>query len=77
MGNGGDGRLGRRAFLGGAAAAGFTAITAPARARPTLWSDPATWGGNAPGRDDIVRIDRPVVLDRDVVVGGVVVGPEG
>ena len=77
MGNGGDGRLGRRAFLGGAAAAGFTAITAPARARPTLWSDPATWGGNAPGRDDIVRIDRPVVLDRDVVVGGVVVDPGG
>jgi hypothetical protein len=77
MSNGADRRLGRRAFLEGAAAAGVVAIAAPASARPMLWSDPATWGGKPPGRDDIVRIDRTVVLDKDSVVRGVVVRPGG
>ena len=72
-----DKRRGRRAFLEGAAVAGLTAFAAPAIAAPARWSDPATWGGKPPGRNDIVRIDRSVVLDRNVDVGGLIVNPGG
>jgi hypothetical protein len=78
MGDGADKRLGRRAFIESAAVTGFAALAAPAiAARPNLWSDRATWGGKLPGRNDIVRIDRTVVLDRNVEVGGVIVRPGG
>jgi hypothetical protein len=44
---------------------------------PALWSDPATWGGELPGPDDIAVIDRPVILDIDTQVGGVQIEPTG
>jgi hypothetical protein len=41
------------------------------------WSDPATWGGKVPGAGDRASITRPVLLDVDATVAGVLVDPAG
>jgi hypothetical protein len=41
------------------------------------WTDPATWGGVVPTETSWVSIDRPVLLDADVVVRGVAIQPGG
>ena len=81
-------RLVRREFItlagmGGLAVAGVAHSPAwswPA-AEATLpaarWSNPATWGGRVPTRGDIVRIDKPVLLDVNAEVAGVRIGVRG
>jgi hypothetical protein len=41
------------------------------------WSDPQTWGGQLPSEDDVVHVRRPVLLDVDVVVGGIQIEEAG
>ena len=41
------------------------------------WSNPATWGGRVPTRGDVVRIDKPVLLDVNAEVAGVRIGVRG
>ncbi len=43
-----------------------------------LWSDPATWGGEIPGPDDIVMIEagRRIRLDVDAAVAGIMIHGE-
>lgn len=81
-------RLGRRAFLKGAAAAlGAALLPRLASGRPgrppissgslASWSDVSTWNGAAPGPRDFVRVSRPILIDRSVQVAGVVIEPGG
>jgi hypothetical protein len=46
-------------------------------ATPARWSDPKTWGGRVPGRGDVAKITKPVLLDVDARVAGVVIGRNG
>lgn len=41
------------------------------------WSDPTTWEGRVPGRDEVAIVSRPVLLDVDARVAGVVIEPGG
>jgi hypothetical protein len=76
-------RIRRRRFLELAAATGTAVFAARALspigwARTTArWSDPRTWDGHVPGRRDVAVIDRPVLLDMNARVGGVVIRPGG
>jgi hypothetical protein len=48
--------------------------------RPTnlaRWSDPATWGGKVPGAGDRATVTRPVLLDVDARVKGVLIQAGG
>ena len=56
---------------------GLTQAATSSRAPARRWSDPATWGGSIPGRNDVARIDQPVLLDADAEVAGVRIGPNG
>lgn len=77
--------IGRRRFIRGAAvlAAALAAdhvsfgSDADAAVRLHKWSNPRTWGGRVPGRRDVVRISKAVLLDRDVRVAGIVIEPGG
>jgi hypothetical protein len=42
---------------------------------PRRWSDPATWGGTVPRPGDQVVVDGSVLLDTNVVVGGLKLTP--
>jgi hypothetical protein len=44
---------------------------------PSLWSDPATWGGAVPGASDVAVVDKAVMLDVDTQVAGVKILPTG
>jgi hypothetical protein len=74
----------RRGFLKVAGAGVVAALvhsrvpSALAALDPTLpWSDPRAWGGRVPGPQDVALVTRPVRLDRNVRVAGVVVTPTG
>ncbi len=58
-----------------------TTTTAPTEPPPTgdlaRWSDPATWGGKVPGAGDRATVTRPVLLDVDAQVAGVLVEAAG
>lgn len=41
------------------------------------WSDPATWGGQVPGAQNVAVIEKPVLLDVDADVDGVRITPDG
>jgi G8 domain len=47
---------------------------APAGSR---WSDPDSWSDGVPGPGQVAVVTKPIVLDRDVQVGGVVIEPSG
>jgi hypothetical protein len=47
------------------------------RARPALWSDPATWGGRVPGTGDVAIVSKRIVLDLNARVGGVLIKRKG
>jgi hypothetical protein len=69
----------RRAFLKVAGAASLLA-SRPAHAlaaRWHPWSDPRTWARKVPGRRDIAVVRKPVILDVDARVAGVVIEPGG
>ncbi len=51
--------------------------TAVAGAGSGRWSDPATWGGAVPVDNDVVAIERDVLLDVDATVSGVTVAQAG
>jgi hypothetical protein len=75
------------AGLGGLAVASASRSTAwrrlaalaptPAGLPSARWSDRATWGGRVPGRNDVARVDQPVLLDVDAEVAAVRIGPGG
>jgi hypothetical protein len=75
----------RRRFLGASIAAGayttWATITSPfirmatAGTQPSRWSNPATWGGRVPGAGDVATVSRPVLLDVNARVAGVVIRP--
>jgi len=71
----------RRRFLELAGAAGLSVVVArhtPALARGIArWSKPSTWGGRVPGPRDVAVISKPVLLDVDARVAGVVVRDAG
>lgn len=79
--------LGRRSFLG--VVGGFGAVMAvepfyfatPAEAgrkrKPARWSDRKTWGGKLPGPNQVAVISKPVLLDVNAKIGGVVIKPNG
>ncbi|HEV7762211.1 MAG TPA: hypothetical protein VGO78_24545, partial [Acidimicrobiales bacterium] len=57
-----------------------TTTTTAATETPTdlaRWSDPATWGGKVPGSGDRATVTRPVLLDVDTRVAGVLVEAAG
>jgi hypothetical protein len=77
----GSSAVSRRRFLllAGFSAAGvalgrFDSARAATLAR---WSDPGTWGGRVPGRKDLVKISKPVLLDVNARVAGVIIGRKG
>ncbi|MDP8957609.1 MAG: hypothetical protein M3N51_00050, partial [Actinomycetota bacterium] len=42
------------------------------------WSDPSAWpGGKVPGPGDVAAVEGAIVLDREALVAGVVIGPGG
>lgn len=41
------------------------------------WSDPATWGGSVPRPGQWVSVDRTIILDTNVDVGGLAIQPGG
>ena len=41
------------------------------------WSDPASWSDGVPGPDRVAVVTKPIILDADVRVAGVVVEPDG
>ncbi|MDQ3985960.1 MAG: right-handed parallel beta-helix repeat-containing protein [Actinomycetota bacterium] len=67
--------LSRRRLLQAAAAGGaLTVLPTPTLSLPTArWSDPRSWGGKIPGRRDIAVLTRPILLDIDAHVAGVVI----
>lgn len=87
MSNGSSAPLSRRTFVKAAAVAG--ALTAAPTAlvslladaadanEGSLWSDPRTWGGRVPGRADVARVTKPVTLDVNAEVAGVIVEAGG
>lgn len=53
-------------------------ITRPSPPEARLsWSDPATWGGRVPGRNDVAVVSQQVLLDVDTRVAGVVIEADG
>lgn len=81
-------RLSRRRFLRIAGVSGLGALAsailripadgspkalAASRERIARWSDPATWGGRVPGRNDIAVISKKIVLNVNAQVRGVVI----
>lgn len=82
-------KLGRRRFLqvggafGAATALDLTRVfrVAPAGAQvtspPVSWSNPAAWGGAVPGSSSVAVISKPVLLDVNATVAGVVIQPGG
>jgi hypothetical protein len=76
--------MSRRGFLRVAGAActlpavGFLKRDSAAAANTELrWSDPHTWNGKTPAAGDLAVISRPVVLDRDARVAGMVIEKGG
>jgi len=81
--------LGRRRFLqvggavGAASALDLTGLfrLAPAGAQvaasPSAWSNPATWGGAVPGTGSVAVVSKPILLDVNTTVAGVVINPGG
>ena len=75
----------RRKFLGLIGATGLVAspvvrsvaTTLTSRRSESRWSDPATWGGRLPNASEVAVISRPVVIDRNSNVAGVVVEKGG
>ena len=69
----------RRGFLGVVGACSISTVRlSKFEAGPqALWSDRSTWDGAVPGPGDLVRVSRPVVLDGDVAVDGLVVEEGG
>jgi hypothetical protein len=75
----------RRAFLrllGGAGVFGFAlgGVQTPRRTAARdwkRWSDPETWGGSVPGRDDVAVVSDAMLLDKNVRVAGIVIEPRG
>jgi hypothetical protein len=69
--------LTRRRFLELAGATGVSVVVsrhAPALARGLArWSKASTWGGRMPGPRDVAVISKPVLLDVDARVAGVVI----
>jgi hypothetical protein len=45
--------------------------------RTDYWSDPQTWGGKIPGRNDVAVVSKRIILDVDARVRGVVVKRKG
>ncbi|MGH2572282.1 MAG: G8 domain-containing protein [Actinomycetota bacterium] len=41
------------------------------------WSDPRTWGGRVPGRRDVVRVSKKILLDVNARVAGVIITGSG
>lgn len=86
-------RISRRRFLRIAGASGVVALAAsairwtqslagsPAFAaggrRTAFWSDPNTWGGRVPGRNDFVVVSTAITLDVNARVRGLVVKQQG
>jgi hypothetical protein len=72
--------------VGPAATPASTTVFSPPTARadagsgarpPHRWSDPGSWSHGVPGPDQVAVITRPVTLDVDARVAGVVVQPRG
>lgn len=71
--------MNRRTFLRSALISGSLLAVQPslllrgASARTSIarWSDPRTWGGSIPGKDDVAIITKPVLLDINATVAGV------
>lgn len=61
----------------GRATASTTPSTADVSEPLSNWSSPDTWGGSVPGAADVVRISKPIRLDVDAHVKGLVIEPEG
>lgn len=78
-----DHEIGRRRFIQGAAVLGAGLAAdylsfggdADAGVRLHRWSSPRTWGGRVPGRGDVVRITKDVLLDVNARVRGIVIEP--
>lgn len=53
--------------------------TATVTTKPAQWSDPAVWpdGEGVPATGSVVTLDRPIMLDVDVELAGLMVGPSG
>lgn len=53
--------------------------TATVTTKPAQWSDPAAWpdGEGVPATGSVVTLDRPIMLDVDVELAGLMVGPSG
>lgn len=76
--------LTRRGFLGAVGATcTFSAVryvtrdSASAAKNQMYWSDSNAWDGKAPGAGDLAVISRPLVLDRDTRVAGMVIEKDG
>jgi hypothetical protein len=54
-----------------------TAAPATAGAATARWSDPASWKGGVPRPDRVAVVSRPITLDVDARVAGVIVEPGG
>jgi hypothetical protein len=72
--------------VGPAATPASTTVFSPPTARagagsgarpPYRWSDPSSWSSGVPGPDQVAVITKPVTLDVDARVAGVVVQPRG
>jgi hypothetical protein len=47
------------------------------RRRVAYWSDPETWGGRVPGRNDVAIVSKRIILNVNARVRGVVIKPRG
>lgn len=84
-------RLSRRRFLRIAGLTGIGALASAglrlpgiqgiealgARRRTANWTDPDTWGGKVPGKNDVAIVSKTIVLNADASVRGVVIKPKG
>jgi hypothetical protein len=85
-------RLSRRRFLQivgvtGLSALGSAILHAPPfqrlgafavrRGELDYWSDPLTWGGKVPGKNDLVIVSKRIVLDVDARVRGLIIKSKG